>query len=133
VAGQKMNIHVQHQETLPMSDVRYLCLPYCLKRQPDGRWLILNRKYKPLGFTTTAWVEYGAYPIALKLRMTPTLAAQLSHDGQGIKLKPNCDGAGATSPTIHLYNDACSPGLGGAAMQAYLQRLAVLARVKVTC
>jgi hypothetical protein len=112
-------------------DVRSLCMPYCLKRRADGRWVLLNRHYKPLGFDTSAWVDYGAYPIGLALRMTPTLAAQLSYDGQGIQRHFGFDGTGNTYETIHLYDDTCAPSLGKAHMEAYLKRLAILARVKV--
>lgn len=27
-------------------------MPYCLKKHPDGRYAVLNRKYKPVGMVT---------------------------------------------------------------------------------
>jgi hypothetical protein len=102
-----------------MSDFRVLCLPYCLKRLEDGRYVALNRRYKPLGFTTQAHVEYEAYPIALRLRMTPQRAAALSWQGSD------------DTAMIHLYNDGCVPTSSAAHMQAYLGRLATLAAYTV--
>ena len=102
-----------------MSSFRVLCLPYCLKRLEDGRYVALDRRYKPLGFTTQATVEYEAYPIALRLRMTPKRAAALSFKGSD------------NTAMIHLYNDGCVPTASAAHMQAYLARLARLAAYTV--
>ena len=33
-------------------------MPYCLQRQEDERYAILNREYKPLGFITKDWIKY---------------------------------------------------------------------------
>jgi hypothetical protein len=111
-------------------DVRTLCLPYCLKKQSDGRWILLNRRYKPLGFDVSEWVNYDDFPIAHKLRLTRKIAAQLSYDGQGARRYPAFDGTGKDCEMIFLYVDASAPGRGAACMQAYLRRLAVLANVK---
>ena len=102
-----------------MPDFRYLCLPYCLKRLADGRYVVLNRRYKPLGFTTQTNVDYEAYPIALWLRITPTRPAALSWKGSD------------NTAAIHLYNDGCVPTSSATHMQAYLGRLAKLAAYTV--
>ncbi len=53
---------------MPSHDFRCVHLPYCIKRLPDGRHVVLNRDYKPLGFKTREHVEYESYPIAVKLK-----------------------------------------------------------------
>jgi len=101
-----------------MHDVRYLCFPYCLKRQSGGRYVVLNRRYKPIGFDTHTHVDYEAYPITIKLRMTRKTAAALS-----------CNGSEAVD-MIYLYNDACIPTRSATFMAAYLERLARFAKLQ---
>ena len=105
---------------MPLTDVRMVHLPYCLDRQPDGRYVILNREYKPLGFKTRDRVDYGAYPIAVKLKdLTEAKAAKLSHEGS-----ENLD-------RIYLYNDATVPTRSAVHMRSYLERLEVLMSLKI--
>jgi hypothetical protein len=105
---------------MPLHDCRSVHLPYCLKRLPDGRYVVLNREYKPLGFQTQEWIEYEQYPIAVTLkRFGPKTAARISWKG---------------SPDlawIYLYDDGCYPTASAADMQAYLKRLAILAKLEV--
>jgi len=53
--------------------------PYCLKRIEDGRYVLLNRRYKPLGMMTKDHIGYGPY--AVKMKMTAQMAAKLSWQG----------------------------------------------------
>ena len=105
---------------MALTDVRMVHLPYCLDRLPDGRYVILNREYKPLGFKTRDRVDYGAYPIAVKLKdLTEAKAAKLSHEGS-----ENLD-------RIYLYNDATVPTRSAVHMRSYLERLQVLMSLKI--
>ena len=64
---------------MPKGDFRSVHLPYCIKRLPNGNHVVLNRDYKPLGFRTSAHLEYEAYPIGVKFkRLTAATAAKLS-------------------------------------------------------
>lgn len=105
---------------MPAGDVRSVHLPYCLQQQPDGRYVILNRNYKPLGFITQEHLRYDDYPIAVHLGgLGPSTAAKLSWEG-------------STDLTrIYLYSDNCIPTSSASAMQRYLDRLAILARLKI--
>ncbi len=38
-------------------DFRAISLPYVLQRQEDGSYLVLNRKYKAIGFLTGERVD----------------------------------------------------------------------------
>lgn len=102
-----------------MTTLRETHLPYCLKRQADGRYIVLNRHYKPLGFTSRDWVDYDAYPIAVALSgLTPATRSQLSH-------------VPTTEPEfVFLYDDTCVPTKSAAHMRAYLAKLAILAKLK---
>lgn len=103
------------------ADLRAIILPYCLIRQADGRYVITNREYKPLGFMTEKWVDYAQHPIAYRIKgLTEKKAAQLSARGE------------AKLDRIYLYNDGCVPTHSKQDMQAYLERLAVLASLKVS-
>ncbi|MEH6564625.1 MAG: hypothetical protein V7756_04790 [Halopseudomonas sp.] len=100
-------------------NLRYTHFPYCLKRQEDGRYVLLNRNYKPVGFFTGEWIDYENYPIGVKLKgMTPAKAAELDHAG-----RDNVE-------AIFLYNDGCIPTDSSEHMQSYLQRLAILMTIK---
>ena len=37
---------------MPLGDFRSVFMPYCLRKQKDGRYVVLNREYKPVGFFT---------------------------------------------------------------------------------
>ena len=104
---------------MPLSDIRSVHLPYCLKRQTDGRYVVLNREYKPLGFRTPDWSGYEKYPIAHRLKgLTTRKATRLSID-ESPSLK-----------SIYPYNDRSIPTSSAANMKAYLDRLAILAKIK---
>ncbi|XKE45732.1 hypothetical protein LG302_00905 [Halomonas organivorans] len=95
--------------------LRHTHLPYCLLLQEDGRYVITNRNYKPIGFMTGQWVDYDQYPVAVRLKgMTQELLGKLDHRGR------------ADSDRIYLYGDGTSPDLGKAEAQAYFERLALL-------
>jgi len=103
------------------ADLRAIILPYCIMRQADGRYVITNREYKPLGFMTDKLIHYESYPIAYRIKgLTENKAAQMSARGE-----PNLD-------RIYLYNDGCVPTHSKQDMQAYLARLAVLASLTVS-
>lgn len=94
-------------------------LPYCLQKQPDGRYAVLNRDYKPLGFTTAEELNYASYPILVKLRMRPATAAKLSFKGD-----PDVN-------SIFLYSDGSVPTRSAAHMRSYLEKLALLAKLRI--
>lgn len=101
------------------TDLRTVAFPYCLQRLGDGRYVLLNRKFKPIGFVTSDWVTYETQPVAVRLPgLTPARAAKLSYAG-----KPDLD-------TIYLYKDGCVPTASVAAMRDYLKRLELLMRLK---
>lgn len=105
---------------MPLHDVRSVCLPYCLQRQADGRYVALNREYKPLGWTKKNWVNYADYPIGLALKgMTERKAAALDCAGR------------ANLERIYLYNDGCIPTDSTAHMTAYFKRLGLLAKMQL--
>lgn len=58
-------------------------MPYCLERLKDGRYLVVNREYKPVGFFTEAAIpNREEYPVACAiLGITPEVATQLSWNG----------------------------------------------------
>lgn len=103
-----------------MSELRKQFFPYCIQRLKDGRYILLNRRYKPLGWPGTDWVDYDAHPSAVKIRVSAATAMKLSWKGSG------------DAEVIHLYNDGCIPTASAAHMLAYLERLAVLMKLKST-
>lgn len=45
------------------TDFSAVFLPYCLQKQSDGQYVVLNRQYKKLGFKTLEHIDYEEYPI----------------------------------------------------------------------
>lgn len=100
-------------------DFRYVFMPYCLKKLKDGRYIPLNRDYKPLGISSSEWVVYEEHPSACTIKITPEGAQAMSWNHS-----PDTD-------VVFFYNDGCVPTSGDAAMKAYSERIAHLAGLKV--
>lgn len=100
-------------------EYRWVFMPYCIKRLKDGRYIVLNRDYKPLGIRTRDWVDYDSHPTAAKIKITAATARKLSWE-----TKDDTD-------VIYLYNDGSVPTRSAADMKTYLAKLAVLAKLKV--
>jgi hypothetical protein len=106
-----------------MRNIRELFLPYCLKKQSNGQYIVLNRAYEPLGFHrkrtseghNETWPNNPAPPV--KLRIRSKTAAKLSHLGD-----PDTE-------VIFLYADACIRTKTH--MNAYMERLELLSKLKV--
>lgn len=100
-----------------MSDeIRKIFSPYCVIKQPDGRYMITNRKYKPLGNAFNEFVDYALHSVKIK-GLTKTVAGKISFNN-------NQD-----TDRIYLYNDECNPSRSEKHMQDYLQRLSVLLKL----
>jgi hypothetical protein len=109
------------ERQMPLKDIRSVFLPYCVKRQEDGRYAVLNREYKPVGFWTHAHVTYEDHPVLVTIKgLTAARAARISYKGD------------TSVEAIYLYADGCVPTESDANMTAYLARLAVLAKLGVS-
>ena len=49
-------------------DFRKIYLPYCLLKHASGGYIVLNRNYKPIGFSTNEYLIYEDYPIGGSLQ-----------------------------------------------------------------
>lgn len=78
-------------------DLRAKFLPYCIHRRADGRFLLLNRNYKPLGVTSTEWADYDTNRDAVELTGFTDRKAE--------KIGLEVDGDG----WYYLYDDTNSP------------------------
>lgn len=99
------------------ANIRALAMPYCLDLQPCGRYALLNRKYKPVGFSSRSFVYYEEYPVLFNVRITPKRAAAISLRGDPDPRR------------IILYNDGCIPTANSEAWLFYQAKLAILARL----
>ena len=100
-------------------DLRYIALPYCLKKMPKGGYIVLNRKYKPIGFDTTEHLTYENFPVTHKIKgLNKKTAKHLSWNGSD---DVEC---------IFLYNDGCVPTRNAEHMKNYLDKLSRLAKYK---
>lgn len=101
-------------------EFRSIYLPYCLQKQEDGRFIVLNRNYKPIGFNSLDHFDYNAYPISGKIKeLNASAIKKLAWNGILDK------------GFIFLYNDALIPTRSKENMDQYLERLKILASYQV--
>ncbi len=106
---------------MPLTDFRSVYFPYCLQRQEDGSWVVLNREYKPVGFNRRTWVDYADYPVSVHLRgLGPKTLKRLAFNGK------------YEDGRVYLYNDGCVPTHSPEKLKSYLERLATLAKLKTS-
>ncbi len=59
-------------------DLRFTHLPYCLYELEDGRFMVVNRRHKPLGITSHEHFVYEEHPSAMYIEgITGELALEL--------------------------------------------------------
>lgn len=105
---------------MSLGDFRSVFMPYCLKKQSNGKYAVLNREYKPVGFFTTKHIKYDDFPVLVELSgIGPATAAKLSWNNS-----ENTD-------EIFLYNDGCNPNNSDNDMKNYLEKLKTLAKLKI--
>ena len=102
-----------------MTDFRSVFLPYCIEKLDDGSWVVLNRQYKPIGFNTDEFINYEDYPVSARLEIKSTHLKKISY---------NSDYFGK----VYLYNDGCHPFGSKKNMDSYLEKLRVLAKLRIT-
>ena len=105
---------------LVSTDFQAVYFPYCIEKQSDGTWVVLNRQYKPVGFNTSEFINYEEYPVS----------AKLSGIGLGICKKLSYSGE-AEGNRVYLYNDGCTPTNSQKDMDQYLKKLAILAKLSL--
>lgn len=101
---------------------RRVFFPYCLMKQPDGRYAVLNRHYKPVGMVVPSdqHVDYAAHPCLVKVKgLTPLRARKLSARSED------------SLDRIYLYNDGCVPTDSQQDWDAYSARLQLLAKLTI--
>jgi hypothetical protein len=91
---------------------------YCLVQCADGRWLVLNRQYKPLNTGITRWVDYDTCA-GIRITLTDRQVATLTSDGH-----PPAHRWGYRK--VWLYRDETSPDRSKALLLQYLARVTVL-------
>lgn len=101
-------------------EARRLFLPYCVIRQGDGRYAVVNREYKAL-VDTNKHIDYATHAgCVVKLdRMSSVRAAKMS-----FKADRNVE-------RIYFYDDGCVPTNSDADWSAYSKRLQTFAKFKV--
>ena len=104
-----------------VGEFRLMFLIYCLDQQPDGSYVALNRRYKPVGMLSTEWVKYEEFAVRFKFKraLSAKQIAALSYKGD-------------TAPErIYLYNDGCVPTDSARDWAAYSERLGRLPAYKI--
>ena len=112
------------------SAVWRIYFPYCLDRMEDNgeRWVLLNRKYKPVGFYPPGnpWVDYEKQNWSFRFVRTPTYKVFQKLSWEPLKV--------STVPEITrvcFYNDGCRPDYSKEAAARYLKRLEILMKLSI--
>lgn len=109
---------------MPIGHFAHTHFPYLIQQTSDGKWLALNRKYKPLGTTSDEWVDYDTHPgrIAIDHRSLAAIR-RVAVNEQG--------DAGGRDQAIFFYNDGFSLTDSDSDWTRYAKILKVLARASV--
>jgi len=99
---------------------RYL-LPMRLERLDDGRYIALNRYYKPIGTFSRDEVRYETSPGAFRFK-----AALTEHDARSMSFRGD-----ANLEAIVLYDETCNPHASADNWLAYSGRLDHLMKLGV--
>ncbi len=103
---------------MAIDNIRAIYFPYCIQKQKDGAWVLLNRNYKPVGFNVSNFMDYSEHPVSIRLiGLGSGTLKKLSYDGSG-------------GDMVYLYNDGCVPTSSPTAMKSYLKKLEILMKLK---
>jgi hypothetical protein len=90
--------------------------PYCIEQLESGRYVLLNRRYKPLGTASLKFIaDFG--PWSIELALTEAEARRLSWN------------ASDDVSRVYFYKDRTVPTRSRQNMEAYERRLALLASI----
>lgn len=98
--------------------LKYIFMPYCIKKMEEDSWVFLNRNYKPVGLRTDEFVDYRRH--AINVRLTFSTLQKLSF--RDLNKDENIH-------TVVLFNDGCTPYTSKKSMESYLKKLAVIAKL----
>lgn len=100
---------------------RRIFMPYCIIRLESGKWVIVNRHYKPLGsLDQRKWYDYEEYAVHIKWdkRHRRKLA-----DLGGTSESPE--------DFVALYYDATNPERSEKLMKRYAEKLEILGKLLI--
>lgn len=97
-------------------------LPYAVKALSGGNWILLNRRYKPLGVFSHTTVDYEKSPSIFKFDGRPHNMLE------SIAVNTNCD----SGYIYFLYDDSCVPYSSSKATGDYFKRIEKLMKFKIT-
>lgn len=104
---------------MKIKNVRAVYFPYCIEKQKDGSWVVLNRDYNPVGFNTSERITYEDYPVSMKIKgLGPGTLRKLSWNDE------------EPGDKVYLYNDSCTPTRSEKAMFSYFEKLKILLKLK---
>ena len=109
---------------MPIGKLAHTHLPYCIQRTTDGKWLALNRNYKPLGTLSREWVDYDTHPDRFALDGRTLSAIKRAATGE-IESVPGDPGV------IFFYDDGCMPTASAADLARYMKAVSLLMNARI--
>ena len=96
--------------------------PYGMQLQNNRSWVFFNRSYKPVGMTTGSFVEYGDWPVGVRLSdLDRRTLADLSYTGVYDEEWE------IPGKSVHFWEDMSRPTGSARNMDTYLWKLRTLA------
>ncbi|MCK6690972.1 MAG: hypothetical protein L6Q97_02595 [Thermoanaerobaculia bacterium] len=110
---------------MALTDFFRINLPYGIERNDKNEWMAFNREYKPLGWSTTEWVEYEKYPVFAKYKdLTDAKLLKIASETPGAVVKDQ-DGKIIRA---FLYDDNTNPVDNPKYWPAYFERIKSLSK-----
>lgn len=109
---------------MPIGKLAHTHLPYCLQQTKDGKWLVLNRNYKPLGTVSKEFVDYDSHPdrLAIHPRTIGAIRRLACNEIEGTPDDPGI---------LFFYDDGSMPTESARNWASYSTILSLLANAKV--
>ena len=117
-----MAAYLERLRTLMEAGALGTLFPYGMQLQKNRSWVFFNRGYKPVGMRSGSWVEYGDWPVGVRLTDVDRRAlADLS-----------CTGVydeewEIPGKSVHFWEDMSRPTRSARNMDTYLAKLAKVA------
>ncbi len=109
------------------SNIRNSSFIYCIEYRGEGRWILLNRAYKPLGVTSREWYDYddpqyNFYSDEITKIVIDKLI-NVKTNGEKEEVHYFDDGIRFS---FYLYDDGTSPAVSKENMDVYLKKLGII-------